>query len=66
MSVVTGTPAGNPSSVATRAGPWDSPAVSHRNLLNDAPHPRARNCKKATGHPRAPAPPPPILPRPTP
>ena len=23
-------PAGNPSIVATNAGPWDSPAVSHR------------------------------------
>ncbi|GAA3266288.1 hypothetical protein GCM10010469_37730 [Streptomyces labedae] len=37
MSVVIGTPAGRPSSVATSAGPWDSPAVSQRNLLNGAP-----------------------------
>jgi hypothetical protein len=41
MSVVIGTPAGRPSSVATSAGPWDSPAVSQRNLLNGAPHARA-------------------------
>ncbi|GAA1894847.1 hypothetical protein GCM10009716_00910 [Streptomyces sodiiphilus] len=37
MAVVTGTPAGSPSSVATSAGPCDSPAVSQRNLLNGAP-----------------------------
>ncbi|GDY58089.1 hypothetical protein SVIO_087120 [Streptomyces violaceusniger] len=37
MSVVIGTPAGSPSSVATSAGPCDSPAVSQRNLLNGAP-----------------------------
>ncbi|GAA3775762.1 hypothetical protein GCM10023083_10780 [Streptomyces phyllanthi] len=37
MSVVIGTPAGRPSSVATSAGPWDSPAVNQRNLLNGAP-----------------------------
>src|SRR3954470_2353123 len=37
ISVVIGTPAGRPSSVATSAGPWDSPAVSQRNLLNGAP-----------------------------
>ena len=27
---VTSIPAGRPSIVATKAGPWDSPAVSHR------------------------------------
>ncbi|GAA1011472.1 hypothetical protein GCM10009564_32500 [Streptomyces thermogriseus] len=35
--MVTGTPAGNPSNVATSAGPWDSPAVNQRNLLNGSP-----------------------------
>src|SRR5581483_11225709 len=30
-AVVTRVPAGNPSSTATSAGPWDSPAVSQRN-----------------------------------
>lgn len=49
MSVVTGTPAGSPSSVATSAGPCDSPAVSQRNLLNGAPHARASICDGATG-----------------
>ena len=31
-AVLTSTPAGRPSTVATRAGPWDSPAVSQRNM----------------------------------
>src|SRR5690606_18322883 len=73
MSVVIGTPAGRPSSVATSAGPWDSPAVSQRNLLNGAPqcsrpvycpaHARARVLWRGRGA-RVPGPPPPILPRP--
>src|SRR5262245_3788282 len=31
-SLVTATPAGSPSRIATRAGPCDSPAVSHRSM----------------------------------
>ena len=30
--VVTSTPAGRPSIVATSAGPWDSPAVNQRSM----------------------------------
>src|SRR4051794_904157 len=36
---VTGTPAGSPSRTATRAGPWDSPAVSQRNTRAILPRP---------------------------
>src|SRR5690606_2438525 len=32
-SEVTDTPAGRPSTIATSAGPWDSPAVSQRNMV---------------------------------
>ena len=31
-SEVTDMPAGRPSRIATSAGPWDSPAVSQRNM----------------------------------
>jgi hypothetical protein len=40
---VTEIPAGNPSIVATKAGPWDSPAVSHR-IIFILFHYRASEC----------------------
>ena len=36
-STVTGSPAGTPSTVATRAWPWDSPAVGNRSTIPTYP-----------------------------
>src|SRR5262249_9819627 len=50
------TPAGRPSSTATRAGPCDSPAVTQRSMRPSLPNPRRRSqygrllgCREAAG-----------------
>src|SRR3954449_12416808 len=47
-SVVTRTCAGNPSRIATRAGPWDSPAVSQRSMRSSF-HAAARAPDRSAG-----------------
>lgn len=51
--VVTATPAGSPSRIATSAGPCDSPAVNHRNmpaiLPCRCPHPTVATTGAAHG-----------------
>src|SRR6266566_103608 len=46
---VTSTPAGNPSQIATRALPGDSPAVSQRSMQSILPCPATRLCARVRG-----------------